>query len=177
MKNIMLDLETMGSHHNSPIISIGAVSFGPKGLGEEFYKKISLQSSMQYGMRPDASTILWWLKQDEKVRGEFKDNMNEEDVKIVLDKFSQWCREQDEDPIMWGNGSDFDNMILASSYRMCEMRQSWGFYNNRCYRTLKNLFPEVKCGKNEGKHNALEDAKCQALHAVDILNSLNLMRK
>ena len=33
MKNIMLDLETMGGTSDAAIIAIGAVSFGPKGLG------------------------------------------------------------------------------------------------------------------------------------------------
>ena len=36
-QDVMVDLETWGTKPGCAIISIGAVSFGPDGLGEEFY--------------------------------------------------------------------------------------------------------------------------------------------
>jgi hypothetical protein len=44
----MIDLETMGNKPNAPIVSIGAVFFEPSTgeLGDEFYRVVSLKSSM-----------------------------------------------------------------------------------------------------------------------------------
>ncbi|EMW6552618.1 3'-5' exoribonuclease [Citrobacter werkmanii] len=66
----MVDLETMGSGPDAPIVSIGAVYFDPStgNTGAEFYQVVSLESSMSFGMKPDASTIQWWLKQSSEAR-------------------------------------------------------------------------------------------------------------
>lgn len=68
--HLMVDLETMGSGPDAPIVSIGAVYFDPStgNTGAEFYQVVSLESSMTFGMKPDASTIQWWLKQSSEAR-------------------------------------------------------------------------------------------------------------
>lgn len=70
MNHLMIDLETMGSGPYAPIISIGAVFFEPNGgpIGDDFLVNVSLESSMRFRARPDASTILWWMEQDEAAR-------------------------------------------------------------------------------------------------------------
>lgn len=47
MKNIMLDLETMGNGSKAAIVSIGAVFFNPLTgeTGSEFYQVVSINSS------------------------------------------------------------------------------------------------------------------------------------
>lgn len=66
----MVDMETMGNGPDAPIVSIGAVFFDPStgNTGAEFYQVVSLESSMSFGMKPDASTIQWWLKQSSEAR-------------------------------------------------------------------------------------------------------------
>ncbi len=74
-----LDLETMGNGPYAPVISIGAVFFDPNTgeTGEEFSVNISLESSMRYRARPDASTILWWMEQSEEARKSLTSNTQE----------------------------------------------------------------------------------------------------
>lgn len=57
MNHLMVDLETMGNGPYAPVISIGAVFFDLKTgeTGEDFSVNISLESSMRYRARPDAS--------------------------------------------------------------------------------------------------------------------------
>ncbi|WP_250663324.1 3'-5' exonuclease, partial [Escherichia coli] len=76
MNHLMVDLETMGNGPYAPVISIGAVFFDPNTgeTGEEFSVNISLESSMRYRARPDASTILWWLEQSEEARKSLTSN-------------------------------------------------------------------------------------------------------
>lgn len=70
MNHLMIDLETMGSGPYAPIISIGAVFFDPNAgaIGDDFQVNVSLESSMRFRARPDASTILWWMEQGEDAR-------------------------------------------------------------------------------------------------------------
>ena len=67
-------------------------------------------------------------------------------LKEALISFSSWLLmdSSKDDVIVWGNGADFDNTILSSSYSETGLEQPWSFRNNRCYRTIKNLSPDVK---------------------------------
>jgi hypothetical protein len=166
MKNIMLDLETLGQNSFAPIFAIGAVYFDNNGLGDTFYKKIDLKSSFKY-CTPDASTLLWWLRQGEEARAEFKDNNKEDNLNFVLDEFTSFIKFGSN---IWGNGSDFDNVILANSYRALDKEVPWIYPNNRCFRTLKNLYPSIKLEYQSDKtqHIAIDDAIYQALWTVEI---------
>jgi hypothetical protein len=49
------------------------------------------------------------------------------------------------------------------------MRLPWKYWRNRCYRTLKNLHPEVPIERTGIYHRALDDARSQAVHAMQLL--------
>lgn len=174
MKNIMIDLETMGNTPNAAIIAIGAVEFDPvkNKLGKEFYKVIDLASAVEYGGTMDPSTVLWWMQQSDEARAAFQrkgETMPE--ALIAFMHFALGCAVK-KDMVVWGNGADFDNVILGSALRNCGIEQPWMFYNNRCYRTLKNLNPNIKMKRSGTHHNALDDAKDQVLHLFELLDSL-----
>lgn len=168
--NIMLDLETMGNGPEAAIIAIGAVEFFPETglLGREFYAVVSLESSVANGGIIDASTVLWWMQQSAEARAEFVQQgltINE-----ALLSFSDWMPEK---ALVWGNGADFDNVILRAAYSNAGIAAPWKFYNSRCFRTLKNLFPKVqKPVDGLVAHKALDDAKWQAEQAILMLQTL-----
>ncbi|EFO2618384.1 exonuclease, partial [Escherichia coli] len=68
--HLMIDLETMGTNTNAPIVVIGAVFFDPQTgeIGPVFYIVISLTDAMNTGAVPDGGTIKWWLKQSSEAR-------------------------------------------------------------------------------------------------------------
>lgn len=70
--HLMVDIEALGKKVNAPVVSIGAVFFDPatSAVGPEFYKVISLESSIAFGGVPDASTIIFWLKASPEARSE-----------------------------------------------------------------------------------------------------------
>ena len=168
----MLDIETLGNNSNSVIISIGAVFFDKNGIGSKFYQKVNAQSCLDIGLEMDVSTILWWIQQSENARKEFIGNEKEVSIKTALQNFNNFIN---YDCIIWGNGSEFDNTIVANAYRKAGMTLPWKYSNNRCFRTLKNLFPNVKKpANNDEGHNALSDAVWQAEYAINILNESGL---
>lgn len=163
--NIMLDLETMSTHFNAAIISVGAAKFDHRGVQDSFYEVVDLESCQGLDIRP--ATIMWWLKQD-KLSIEQLFN-NPRPLKIVLEEFSSWAG---KNPIVWGNGADFDNVILRNAYEYVGLTCPWSYKNNRCYRTMANLFSDVKPRPQGIKHCAVDDAENQARHLIEIFGSI-----
>lgn len=160
----MLDLETMGTRPGSVIVSVGAVEFEPKSarLGRTFYQTCSIASAVDVGLAMDPATVTWWLQQNENARAELTNAKG--DLKSVLVAFDYWVKQINGDARIWGNGSDFDNALLAEAFHRVSISPPWKFWNNRCYRTMKSLFPGVKLEREGTHHNALDDAIHQAKH-------------
>jgi len=173
MNNIMLDLETMGTQSNAAIASIGAVYFDNNGLGEEFYSVVDFQSCLNIGLQVEASTIEWWMFQSDDAKRIF--NKSEHfGIEAALTGFNLFTP-NDNNFLIWGNGSDFDNVILKNAYKTFGRVVPWEYHQNRCFRTFKNLYQDVKPPKNVGTHhNALDDAKWQAEYAVKIAKEKNI---
>lgn len=167
---IMLDLETMGNGSNAAIIAIGAVKFNLDGIFDTFYDMISLESSMKEGLIVDPGTIIWWMQQSEDARSIFNSDMIT-DLRPALVNFSKWVIDPDTE--IWGNGVDFDNVVLANAYRTCGIQIPWNFRYNRCYRTMKNIYDLYEIDESGTAHCAIEDAKRQAEHLIEILKHVN----
>jgi hypothetical protein len=171
MKHVMIDLETLGKTPGCAILSIGAVAFNSEGIieGSEFYHKISLQSCLNLGMWIDPDTAQWWREQSDEAREEAFSGTT--DLKASLFSFFEYMSIQG-DVGVWSNGADFDLPILTGAFKAARINTlPWGYNKTRCYRTLKNLLPRIEVQKPEGfvAHNALWDAKYQALHAAAIM--------
>jgi exodeoxyribonuclease VIII len=161
----MVDLETMGKRGNAAIVSIGAVRFSGGGLAEEFYKVVDLESSVVAGMDIDVCTVQWWLSQGPEAQKIFSSSTPKASLKEALVDFKIFIGKGAE---VWGNGADFDNVILKSAYDAVELPLPWQYWNNRCYRTMKGLYKQVSLKRTGTHHNALDDAKTQAEHLIRI---------
>lgn len=100
MNHLMIDLETMGNKPNAPVVSIGAVFFEPSTgeLGKEFYRVVSLKSSMDGGAVPDPETIIWWMQQNEEARKAICDKENSIALWFMLCEFSHSFIRNNADP-------------------------------------------------------------------------------
>ena len=180
MIEFMVDLETMGTGNDAAIVAIGAVAFdasndylipAPEG---EFYTPISLTSSMEAGLKCDASTILWWLEQEDAARQELTGRTVP--LRQALSQLTCWIGRigpSRPERTVWGNGATADNVWLRSAFKACSMTDPWSYSGDRCYRTMKNMYPAISMPPFDGvKHNALVDARMQALHLLDILRGV-----
>lgn len=174
-QDVMVDLETLGQTPGCVILSIGAVAFDTDrmSLGEEFYDVVNTDDCLTRGLTTDQSTIDWWASQNSQAREVV------EQAKIggllledSLVRFSDYLRRYSLRNVrVWGNGSDFDNAILACAYRACGMELPWKFWNNRCYRTMKSVKNAPSPKRVGTYHNALDDAKTQAQHMMEFMNA------
>ncbi|HEF8786628.1 TPA: 3'-5' exoribonuclease [Providencia alcalifaciens] len=165
----MVDLETMSNKGNAAIVSIGAVAFEPSTgeVGPTFYSVVDLTSCEHAGLHIDADTVLWWMQKSSEARSAIiADGVNLRKALHNLNCFSE--DKLSEDIQVWGNGVDFDNVILRNAYNATELEPFWKHWNNRCVRTI------VELGRNTGidpkitlpfvgvLHNSLDDAIHQA---------------
>lgn len=173
--HVMMDLETLDTKPGAVLLSIGAVVFDYKNdlLGAEFHQIINVASSVAAGCTISQSTTDWWAKQSAEARKTLDDAQagKGKDLRDVLLNFGHYLDVlgPPSKTLLWGNGSDFDNVLLIAAYEKAGLTPPWKFYNNRCYRTLKSLKPGIKLTREGTYHNALDDAKTQARHAIQLL--------
>ncbi len=181
--HLMVDLETMGSSPDAPIVSIGAVYFDPStgNTGAEFYQVVSLESSMSFGMKPDASTIQWWLKQSSEARSAILVDGAmglREALELLADFIAENAANGSHTVQLWGNGCSFDNVILRRAYALTETPFAVPFWNDRDVRTMVELGKSVGINPRfdipfEGDmHNAFSDARHQVKYVSAIWQRL-----
>ena len=162
----MVDLETMSTRSHAAICSIGAVKFEGKEILDTFYCTIDLKTCKDVGLHISKDTVEWWSKQNkEALKALTKNTITLEEA---LDKFEVWFGPKSL-PI-WGNGAVFDNTILSNAYFYSGREPPWKCWDDRCYRTVKNLFNWIPADERVGvHHNALDDALYQTKHLIKIL--------
>ncbi|EKH2377202.1 TPA: 3'-5' exoribonuclease domain-containing protein [Escherichia coli] len=175
--HLMIDLETMGKNPDAPIISIGAIFFDPQtgDMGPEFSKTIDLDTA---GGVIDRDVIKWWLKQSREAQSAIMtDEIPLDDALLQLREFI------DENSgeffvQVWGNGANFDNVILRRSYERQGIPCPWRYCNDRDVRTIVELGKAIDFDARtaipfEGeRHNALDDARYQAKYVSAIWQKL-----
>ena len=157
-----LDLETLGTRPGDTILSIGACLFDvEKGIYSEMHVTINQESSRAAGLRAQKSTIEWWNGQPAEAKAAaFK---GEYSLETALKMFQMWLPQE---TLVYGNGAAFDNALLAAAYRAIKQEPPWKHWNDRCYRTITAMFMKYKTERVGTYHNALDDAKTQALRLI-----------
>ena len=171
MKNIMIDLETMGTSSNSAILSIGAVEFDKDlGILSRFYRNIDLKSCLDRGFEFDANTFYWWLKQSEDARKAL--TKEKIDIKDALKELLEFLGKGNLQ--IWGNGADFDNVILQNAFKKFKVESPWPYWSNRCFRTFKCSFPSLEIKQIGTSHRSVDDAEFQANYLVALVEKFKL---
>jgi hypothetical protein len=138
-----------------------------------FYEIVNLESATKHGGTVSPSTILWWMEQSTAARAQYTTQQGLP-LPDALARFTEWLP---QDAWLWGNGADFDNVVLGHAYASCGLLRPWSFRNNRCFRTLKAIHPHIlPSTTNVLEHHAKADAVYQAHHARMILLSHDPVR-
>lgn len=173
-ENVMIDLETLGTSKNALILSFAAVRFdietGQRLSSVQF--KIDPESCEKVGLKIDASTVFWWLRQKKEAQIMLVEAVRTplEEALMTLHLFINRV----ENTCVWGNGATFDLSILANAYEACGLPVPWAFFNERDVRTLVSLNPQIKYDtKFMGvPHDALHDCLHQIEYCSKIYKSL-----
>jgi hypothetical protein len=169
-KEVMIDLETMGTSPLAPILQLSAVVWNPKEgtIEGTFNAFVSLQDELSLGFKPEANTILWWLSQEVAARHALAEGQRKAiPTKDALQQFRDWyVKENLGDLKVWANGPSFDLTILELHFHKFKQLTPWKFWNQRCYRTLmeeRDFNPKevpFKGVKHNGLHDCYHQIKC-----------------
>jgi hypothetical protein len=187
MRDVMVDTETLGTVPGAVVMSIGAVAFDAQNTDEEqgFNITIHRPSCEEVFLEVNKETEAWWSRQSEEAREVIARSMDPTKsvpLTTALQRFNDYLGRfggrgagTGSGVRVWGNGSDFDNALLAVCFDAANVRPGWEFWNNRCYRTLKNQAPDIKIVRGGTYHDAFDDAVDQAKHLQRILAAKGLV--
>jgi DNA polymerase III epsilon subunit-like protein len=167
---VMVDLETMSTESDASIISIGAVRFWLNVKQTEFtpdqlfYTAVSLKSSQEAGLHIKADTVMWWLGQDPEARNAFKNPVS---LASALGNFYEFV--PNPTTYIFGNGAAYDNVVLHNAYKAINHKYPVSYKYDVCYRTMCKLDNAPPPAFEGTKHNALDDAKAQTRHLMELL--------
>ncbi len=170
LRHVMLDLETLSAMPNATIVSIGAVAFDADGVHQRFYTVVDLDSYEQlpHGkFHLSFAPIAWWFRQSKAARDEIGGKEKAVPIKVALRAFAAWLHAGEfEVAGVWGNGADFDNLILGNAYDALGILRPWIYSANYCMRTTKKLLTKIDLPRVGTHHNALDDAVWQAEYMI-----------
>jgi DNA polymerase III epsilon subunit-like protein len=170
-KHLMVDLETLATTPNAAILTIGAVTFDPNStkIYNEFYRRVELESLDALDTYIDDATLEWWSKQDEAAQDEAFDPEGREPIQNVLGDFYKFCIGSER---FWSHGAAFDIVILEYYFRKINKPFPWNFWDVRDTRTIFDLGMDPEMPQ-ANKHNALEDARRQAIGVQNMMRKLS----
>jgi len=154
----MLDIETMGIGMNACVVSIGAFKFDKNTDFKEpllnpencFYELPQWEGDMDYAI------VQWRLTQTTEAR----EAISTGPAKPLSECLTSLVHFIDYSYV-WGNGVDFDNVIIQNHLKRLGIN-GWYYRDNRCFRTVKNLFCPAAYTKPIVPHHALCNAIAQA---------------
>lgn len=159
-QHLMVDLETLDTKTTATILTMGMVKFDPFSNSQmkELYLRVDIDSQDKLGCSVSDDSIAWWKKQDVSIMNEAFNPRDRIPIHEVINQFHSFAWNCDA---FWSHGATFDLMILQNIYDKLGRAYPWDFWKMRDTRTLFDLAePDMP---QDAKHNALEDAKRQAI--------------
>lgn len=173
MKDLMIDIETMGNTHNAVMIQLAGVFFNRETAetGREFCMNIAEITCEEWGFTKDESTVKWWSEQNQDVLAQIRNNPWH--VKEVMDHFVEFLGEDIKDILVWSHAT-FDFPIVQNYLKI--LTNSYMPYRGaRDIRTLVDI-SGIDLNKydwaNGKTHNALDDCKFQIKYCVDAIKMI-----
>lgn len=181
MSDLMIDNETLSTHPEGVITSIGLVIFDRSGTPGTYIDarkfQVDAQSCQDIGMKLDANTVMWWLDQDKEAQLALKQGSPVQAAALSL--IIKDLLKVHNIKRIWGHGSAFDCVGLNSLVRLCGHKE----LNFRLFRDTRTLFELANITKgdwNESKeatpgpkHCSLVDSQRQAFLVQLSMERLN----
>lgn len=164
MKDLMIDIETMGNGSNAAMIQLAGVYFDitTGETGGEFNMCLDLNDVIDHGFETDPDTEKWWSEQNQDVLKNILDNGKP--VKEVMIEFSKFMSDAKR---VWSHAT-FDFVIVQHYLRRFKLKGMpyKGSMDIRtlCYLSNINL---DKYDWSQKTHDALDDCKFQIKYCCD----------
>lgn len=180
----VVDIEALGQGVDAVICSIAVVvvDLGSLVVVDEFYCRVDHN---QVNRSRSEGTLAFWEQQRQESPAAWDELFNPAGQRLfittaleLLAAFLLKAFGRAEDVQLMGNGSEFDNVILAHAYEQWGMAQPWHFRGNQSLRTavwmgrvLLGIDPKYQLPFEGVRHHALHDARHEAAYLIAILKA------
>lgn len=169
MKDLMLDLETMGSGIGSVITQIGACYFDRYSgeVGQKFNINVDMEDAVREGFRIEPGAVKFWLGQPGR-----SFLVRPEPIRYCLGLFHEYAEKAD---CIWSHAT-FDFSMIQDAYQKLGMKPL-KYRKTKDIRTLMELAGTHKMDDTlhpESAHDALSDAIYQVGYCVKAFNILKI---
>ena len=165
MRNIMLDIETLGS----VITQIGALYFNENGeIGDKFLVNVNIDSCLKKGLEIQYKNLKFWLEKTNLITW----TKNTIPISTALARLTEFCNKNKKARV-WSHY--YDVMILELASYKVGVRIPFHYKRWRDLRTavdLAGLKREEKKKEDPKTHNALDDCIYQVGYLVKVLGIL-----
>lgn len=173
--HLMIDIETLSTHKDAAVLSIGMAWFDGNAIIDTCH--IAIKPAYIDG-HIDARTVAWWAGQGSEAReAAFGGDVSQSQAKLNFRDFVK-LHEADE---VWANSPSFDLVILNSWWYRGDRPCEWPlhFRTERDCRTMFALGRELNIefghvwDLSSTAHNALDDACNQARAVIAIRRGMH----
>lgn len=182
MRDIMIDIETLGTGPGAVVLTIGAIRFDPfaddrnsvdlenkKINMDVFYRRIDPESFTWPSAFIHDATLEWWGKQSAEVREEAFTELDRVSMADAMRDLYKWTGVIDR---AWANGPAFDMVILESHAKELQRGVPWKYYQVCDTRTVYGLVEHER--PNPALHHAAWDCWSQIIALQSCFRNLNI---
>lgn len=172
---VSLDLETLSTHKNAVILTIGACTISLNGEPQRtFTASLDAQAQIDAGLHVSASTLKWWIRQDPQAQRDAFDGDDTHPI-LALEMLRGWMKAEGWPPV-WTKGPHFDGALLDSLSEAFGVESPIPYRKHRDIRTIEEAFEshikddrvceryytmKERAYRGVLQHNALADAIAQ----------------
>lgn len=171
-KDVMIDLETLGTRYDAAIIQIGACYFDRNTgeIGEVFNMNIKYDSETMDKFSVDYDTFIWWIQQSSQAHNAIASkSITPRGIKETLELLHTWLEPQS---VIWSHAT-FDMPILVNAFSTFGLKFPIPFRNMRDIRTLMDIADHHSDTDHGGVHHrAIDDAMFQAKYVSEAFQKL-----
>ena len=169
MKDLMIDLETLGTSNNALITQIGACFFDRKTgeIGKQFLINIDIQSGIDAGFTIDGGALAFWFDQPRESATFLNAPVS---VDVAAHRFFSFAKNAKH---VWSHAT-FDFCLISNFYNRMKMQMPFHYSSTKDIRTLVELagFTREDDAIRSDAHDALKDCIYQVGYCVKAINKL-----
>lgn len=176
MKDVMIDIESLGVGKNCCIVQIGACYFdrATGEIGDMFKVNIDARSAVASGAHLEADTVYWWLKQSPEAIA----SITAAPLLPIREAFEQLNLFLSFAKCIWSHAT-FDFVAITETYKRLNMKPSFAYKTARDIRTLIDIFNiSTLATPREGlHHDGLADAIHQVKYCMEAFRRLDDLKQ
>jgi hypothetical protein len=171
MKDLMVDIETLGTQPGSVVVQIGACYFNryTGEIGDKFLANVDIQSCLDVELVVDAGALKFWF--DQFRHAEYNPTWQEQTHKLtrVINDLATFAKPAD---YAWAHAT-FDFPLIGAAAKAVGLKMPINYRNCRDIRTLVDLagLPYEK-PRVDKTHDALGDCIYQVGYCVKCFNAI-----